>query len=52
MKKIINGIVAPFRFNQNFKGLSLGGKIIGILYFPMILIMWYGYYVWRIQNEM
>ncbi len=47
----MNRWLAPFNFKQGFKGLTPTGKLIGILYFPIILSMWYGYYMWRDTNE-
>lgn len=38
--------IAPFKygFPKDFKWKE---KIIGIVYFPTIIIMWYGYYMWN-----
>ncbi len=42
----MNKITAPFYLQRNFRGMSIQEKIVGIIYYPVILIMWYGYYMW------
>jgi hypothetical protein len=49
ISRITYKLTAPFNWKKATKGLDWKGKLIAILYFPQILIMWYGYYAWRTQ---
>ena len=40
-------IIAPFNFKKATRGLNWKGKTIAVLYFPAILLVWYGYYMWN-----
>lgn len=40
-------LIAPFNFRRATQGLDNKRKIIAILYFPAIFLMWYGYYMWE-----
>lgn len=48
---MITKIIAPFNFKKATKGLDWKGKIIAIIYFPTILMMWYGYYMWQVEEK-
>lgn len=43
----MNRWLTPFDVKSNFKGLTLIETLIGVLYFPVILVLWYGYYMWH-----
>lgn len=45
----MNRFLAPF--HQPFRNLTSKQKVIGIIYFPLILVSWYGYYVWIERSE-
>lgn len=39
---MIKEILAVFNFKENMKGLNMPGKVISILIFPAICLMWWG----------
>ena len=43
-------LISPFNFKRAIKGLDWKGKTIAVVYFPTILMMWYGYYMWNQKN--
>lgn len=45
-------ILSPFNFKAATRGLSIKEKVLAALYFPSILVMWYGYYMWNIEEEL
>ena len=47
MIQILKDIIAPFNWKKGMRGLDWKGKIIAIASFPIILVMWYGYYMWN-----
>ena len=46
MNRYVKGIIVPFTagFPKHF---IFTEKLIGILLMPQILMMWYGYYMWK-----
>lgn len=45
--KLIKKIIDPLRIFRNTKGLHGKYLLIGLAYYPIFLIMWYGYYMWK-----
>lgn len=47
IKQIIKGIIIPFKKGNMPEHFGITEKLIVYLYFPIILIMWWGYYMWK-----
>ncbi len=45
--KILKKIIAPLNIKKGTKGLTPQAKVISILYYPVICLMWWGYYMWK-----
>ena len=47
----MNKLTAPFCWKRNTRGLDNLQKLIAIVYYPVFLLMWYGYYSWAKEGE-
>jgi len=46
-----NKLITPFRFKRITYGFNTKEKIIAILYYPAILLAWYGFYMWKKEEK-
>ncbi len=49
--KMINKIIAPLFFNKNTKGLNNQKRVIAMLFYIPICLMWWFYYMWRCKPK-